>query len=72
MQCYEPDREFEDPSYRILCNRCRHKRDGVACDAFPDGIPTEILRSGAHFLPVPGDHGIVFEEKNNFKPYRSV
>ena len=52
MQCYEPDREFEDTSYRILCNRCRHKRDGVACDAFPDGIPTEILRSGAHFLPV--------------------
>lgn len=58
--CYEPDRETIDP---IICNRCKHKRSGITCDAFPNGIPKEILRSGEHFLPVSGDNGIVFEEK---------
>ena len=58
--CYEPDRENIDP---IICNRCKHRREGITYTAFPDGIPIEIIRSGEHFLPVPGDHGIVFEEK---------
>ena len=60
--CYEPDRE--ETIDKILCNRCKHKREGITCDAFPDGIPIEIIRSGEHFLPVGGDHGIVFEEKD--------
>lgn len=59
--CYEPDRE--ETIDKILCNRCKHKWDGITCDAFPDGIPIRIIRSGEHFLPVEGDHGIVFEEK---------
>ena len=59
--CYEPDRE--ETIDRILCNRCKHLRSGITCDAFPDGIPMAILRNGEHFLPVPGDNGIVFEEK---------
>lgn len=61
INCYEPDRE--ETIDRILCNRCKHKRDGITCDAFPNGIPREIIRSGEHFLPVDGDNGIVFEEK---------
>lgn len=61
--CYEPDRE--ETIDRILCNRCKHLRRGITCDAFPDGIPMEILRNGDHFLPAPGDNGIVFEEKEN-------
>lgn len=61
MNCYEPDRE--KPIDRILCNRCKHLRKGITCDAFPKGIPMEILRSEAHLLPVPGAHGIVFDEK---------
>ena len=60
-RCYEPDREEIDP---IICNRCKHRRKGITCDAFPEGIPIEIIRSGEHFLPVDGDHGIVFEEKD--------
>ena len=60
--CYEPDLEEIDP---IICNRCKHRREGITCDAFPDGIPIEIIRSGAHFLPVDGDNGIVFEEKDD-------
>ena len=59
--CYELDRE--ETMDKILCNRCKHKRDGITCDAFPNGIPIEIIRSGEHFLPVDGDNGIVFEEK---------
>ena len=59
--CYEPHRE--ETIDKILCNRCKHKREGITCDAFPNGIPIEIIRSGEHFLPVDGDHGIVFEEK---------
>jgi len=61
--CYEPDRE--EPIDKILCNRCKHLRRGIKCDAFPKGIPMEILRNGEHFLPVDGDNGIVFEEKIN-------
>lgn len=61
-RCYEPDRELksEDP---IICNRCVHKREGVSCDAFPEGIPMYILRNGEHFISVPGDSGIIFEAK---------
>ena len=59
--CYEPDRE--ETIDKILCNRCKHRRKGITCDAFPNGIPIEIIRSGEHFLPVEGDKGIVFEEK---------
>ena len=46
--CYEPDRE--ETIDKILCNRCKHRRKGITCDAFPDGIPIEIIRSGEHFL----------------------
>lgn len=60
--CYEPDRE--EMIDKILCNRCKHKRTGITCAAFPDGIPMEIIRNGEHFIPVPGDNGIVFEEKD--------
>ena len=59
--CYEPDRE--ETIDKILCNRCKHRRKGITCDAFPNGIPIEIIRSGEHFLSVSGDNGIVFEEK---------
>lgn len=61
--CYEPDRESYEPIDSIICNRCKHKRAGITCNAFPNGIPIDIIRNGEHFLPVPGDNGIVFEEK---------
>lgn len=43
------------------CIECARYRMGGTCEAFPDGIPTEIL-TGAfdHSKPHPGDHGMMF------------
>jgi hypothetical protein len=48
------------------CANCVHLRGAKdyrwRCDAFPDGIPTPILREEFdHTVPYPGDHGIQFE-----------
>lgn len=49
-----------------ICMACLHRHiegDGFTCDAFPDGIPDEIIQSEAdHREPFPGDQGIQFEE----------
>lgn len=45
-----------------ICHTCVHKRDVYTCDAFPDGIPVEILTGDAiHNRPYPGDRGIRYE-----------
>jgi len=45
-----------------LCDLCKHYRGGRKCDAFPNGIPTEIWWWGYdHRLTFPGDNGIKFE-----------
>ncbi len=50
------------------CLECSHfigrsnKRFGFLCDAFPKGIPADILTGKVdHHKPYPGDHGIQFE-----------
>jgi len=45
-----------------ICFDCKHSHNDGTCDAFPNGVPLEIL-SGAvnHFLPYEGDHGIQYE-----------
>lgn len=58
--CYEPDRELETEMNTILCNTCSHKRSGITCNAFPNGIPEYILRNNEHFISVPGDNGVVY------------
>jgi hypothetical protein len=48
------------------CMYCKHKHEGAAtCDAFPDGIPADILTMKSdHTEPFPGDNGIIFEPEN--------
>jgi len=45
-----------------LCMLCSHYRGALACEAFPDIIPTEIIHSRRlHIEPYPGDMGIRFD-----------
>jgi hypothetical protein len=50
-----------------ICYNCIHAKPAggrvpAFCDAFPDGIPTDILNNEAdHRKPFPGDHGILFD-----------
>lgn len=50
------------------CPSCEHyisyiaSLDAMVCEAFPDGIPTEILSGeNDHIKPYPGDHGITYK-----------
>jgi hypothetical protein len=51
-----------------LCMICKHLHLDVplykmACDAFPKGIPWDIISSrDRHTEPYPGDNGIMFAE----------
>lgn len=51
-------------TYRApMCIGCKHFRnEGFTCDAFPDGIPEDILQSRIdHRKPYLNDNGIQFE-----------
>jgi hypothetical protein len=47
-----------------ICAHCarfnRDVKDRDVCEAFPEGIPREILFGGDHDSPVPGDNGLFF------------
>lgn len=38
----------------LICNRCKHTNPfRVGCEAFPEGIPDEILLTNEHSIPLP-------------------
>lgn len=45
------------------CYQCRHVRVDYSCDAFPDGMPIEIVNGFDHSQPLAGDNGIRFEPR---------
>jgi hypothetical protein len=51
-----------------MCFDCKHRTSNsgekLSCEAFPNGVPTEIaVGSWDHHKPYPGDNGIQFEPK---------
>ncbi len=72
----DPDREERfSMNFKSLkfsqCVFCKFKHAGAGtCDAFPDGIPMEILSNAHdHREYFPGDHGVRYEQSladNNF------
>jgi hypothetical protein len=47
-----------------LCWSCKHQRpDKWTCDAFPAGIPMDILTGSDHRKPVPGDRDLQYSQK---------
>jgi hypothetical protein len=49
------------PSLCRACTRLDQGGDTARCEAFPDGIPFDIIGLGGdHRTPVEGDHGLQF------------
>ena len=48
--------------FSATCDKCKHYQRDAKCDAFPDGVPTEIILGYvSHIHPFEGDQGIRFE-----------
>lgn len=48
----------------LTCARLWDKEPGIACEAFPEGIPDGILDNRvAHTSPYPGDNGLTYQER---------
>lgn len=46
----------------IYCKRFQTDAPGVICEAFPNGIPQEIILGNVdHRQPYTGDHGLRFD-----------
>jgi len=57
------------PSYDPICLLCSRLREsGMACDAFPDGVPARIIRGESlHLRPSKGDRGLTFKLRDDDK-----
>ena len=62
-------RFYTDPgAVSVMCNQCEHRQKykghGIGCDAYPNGIPSELIRRKEHDTPFEGDNGIRFKPVN--------
>jgi len=57
----------------FICIKCQHFRMlSGGCDAFPDGIPDEILENNKHNKPIPGQNNkIVFKKGESLEWLRT-
>ena len=65
---YKPNKfEYQEGDLNFCsCSYCIHEGDDMTCDAFPDGIPDEILDGGDdHLESFEGDNGIQFKPRPN-------
>jgi hypothetical protein len=61
---YESERWRCDPgAIDVMCNSCIYNHRNLTCDAFPDGIPRDLIIRGEHDTPFPGDNGIRYKTK---------
>lgn len=52
--------------FAFICLGCTryhftHDQESDTCDAFPNGIPQEIINGAPHIEPWPGDGGLQFD-----------
>lgn len=56
--------------FNPICLYCAHKRIGMTCKAFPDGIPDDVMRGGSYHLRTrEGDNGITFTLADGSRRY---
>jgi len=54
---------MSEPAIGYRCPECRHIRADYSCDAYPEGMPWEIINGFDHAMPLAGDRGIRFEPR---------
>jgi hypothetical protein len=53
-----------------MCAECARYKGGARCEAYPDGIPDEIIdtQQWDHRVPKPGDRGLQFVPREGAEP----
>lgn len=48
------------------CERLNREKKGYTCEAFPDGVPDEVLFNGnPHTSEIPGDKGLLYKKRED-------
>lgn len=57
----------------IICDSCIFRRpqrsymEILSCDAFPEGVPSDILSGGDHRAPRDDDRGVQYETRPGYE-----